>query len=237
VRRRLALLAAAVLAAGCGGSSGSNDEPLTIFAAASLGDAIEPLAPGARFNFAGSDELATQIREGADADVYASASTRYPKELHAEGLVGVPHVFATNRIVLIASDPNIRSVADLARPGVKLVVAAEGVPVGDYTRDVVAALGETRVLDQVVSEEEDVKGVLGKVQLGEADAGFVYATDASGKRLERVIELPARAQPTIEYAAAVVQATRRRREAEAFLELLSGPEGRLALIAAGFGLP
>jgi molybdate transport system substrate-binding protein len=234
---KLALAAIAVaLAAGCGGGSGEGGA-LTIFAAASLADVLEPLARDGRFNLAGSDELATQIREGAEADVFAAASTRYPDELRREGLVERPRVFATNRLVLVASDPAIGSVADLARPGVKLVVAQEGVPVGDYTREALERLDETRVLDQVVSEEDDVKGVLGKVKLGEADAGFVYATDVERERPARVVELPERAQPRIEYAVAVVSASPRRREAERFVARLLGPEGRRLLAAAGFGAP
>ena len=234
----LALLALA-LASGCGGAgAGSGDDrPLTIFAASSLSDVLAPLSPAARFNFAGSDELATQIREGADADVFASASSRYPAELSNEGVVERPRVFATNRLVLIASDEAIRSVGDLAAPGVKLVVAQAGVPVGDYTREALARLGETRVLEQVVSEEEDVKGVRGKVELGEADAGFVYATDVTRARPPRVIELPSRAQPRIEYSVAVVSASPRRREAEEFVRQLLGGEGRRLLAAAGFGVP
>jgi molybdate transport system substrate-binding protein len=146
-------------------------------------------------------------------------------------------VFATNRHVLVASDSAIGSVADLARPGVKLVVAQAGVPVGDYTRQALERLGEMRVLDRVVSEERDVKGVLGKVRLGEADAGFVYATDVAKQRPAVVVELPARAQPRIEYGVAVVGASLRRREAERFVERLLGEEGRRLLAEAGFGTP
>lgn len=235
MRAAVALLAVA-LAAGCGGDSAA-DGPLTIYAASSLSDVVEPLAPGARFNFAGSDELATQIREGAEPDVFASASTRYPDELHAAGLVERPRVFATNRLVLIASDPAIRSLRDVDGEGVKLVVAAESVPVGAYTRDALARLGQTALLSRVVSEEDDVKGVLGKVLLGEADAGFVYATDVAAKRPNRVIELPARGQPPVEYAVAVVSESPRRDEATAFVERLLGADGRARLRAAGFGVP
>jgi molybdate transport system substrate-binding protein len=235
VRAVLALLLVA-LAAGCGGGSAA-DEPLTVFAASSLSDVVEPLAPGARFNFAGSDDLATQIREGAGADVFASASTRYPDELHAEGLVERPRVFATNRLVLIASDPSIRSLDDLDRDGVKLVVAAETVPVGAYTRELLGGLGKARLLSRVVSEEDDVKGVLGKVLLGEADAGFVYATDVAAKRPRQVIDLPSSAQPRIEYSVAVVSEGARRDEARTFVERLLGPDGRARLRAAGFGVP
>ncbi len=235
MRRALAPLAA-VLVAGCGGD-GADERPLTIFAAASLSGVVEPLAPGARFNIAGSDELATQIREGAEADVFAAATTHYPDELHAAGLVERPRVFATNRLVLIASDHAIRSLADVARPGVKLVVAAGSVPVGGYTRDALLRLGEGRLLRRVVSEEDDVKGVLSKVLLGEADAGFVYATDVRGQRPARVIELPPGGQPRIEYSVAVVTESQRREEAEEFVERLLGPDGRRRLVAAGFGVP
>jgi molybdate transport system substrate-binding protein len=233
--RAAAAVAAVLLVAGCGGPGA--DRPLTIFAASSLADVIEPLAPGARFNFAGSDELATQIREGARADVFASASTRYPDELHAEGLVERPRVFATNRLVLIASDPSIRSVHDLDKPGLKLVVAAPSVPVGGYTVDALTRLGESQLLTNAVSEEEDVKGVLGKVLLGEADAGFVYATDVAGERPARVIELPSGSQPRIRYSVAVVGESERRNEAGRFVERLLGRDGRQALADAGFGLP
>ena len=233
MRPALALVAAA-LVAGCGGGG---ERPLTVFAAASLSGVLEPLAPGARFNFAGSDELATQIREGADSDVFAAASTRYPEELQAEGLVERPRVFATNRLVLIASDPSIDAVADLARPGIKLVVAAGSVPVGGYTRDALLRLGEGRLLLRAVSEEDDVKGVLAKVQLGEADAGFVYATDVAQRARVHVVELPSGAQPRIEYLVAVLAESPRRAEAERFVERLVGRDGRRRLAERGFGLP
>jgi molybdate transport system substrate-binding protein len=235
VLRRLSLVLL-LLAAGCGGSG---EHEVTVYAASSLTEAFEELAPDARFNFAGSDELATQIREGARADVYAAASPRYPDELRAEGLVERPRVFATNRLVLVTRPgADVDSVADLRPGGVKLVIAAEGVPVGDYTRAFLARLGERRVLDNLVSEEEDVKGVLGKVRLGEADAGFVYATDAYAAAGEvRAVELPARAQEPIRYPVAIVRDARHRAAAERFVERLLGAEGRRALREAGFGLP
>ena len=232
----IAVAAAAALLVGCGGGSGG-DRPLTVFAASSLTEVLKPLAPEARFNFAGSDELATQIREGADADVFAAASTRYPRELRAEGLVERPRTFATNRLVLVASDRSIRAVEDLARPGVKLVVAADSVPVGGYTRDALVRLGEGRLLRRAVSEEDDVKGVLSKVQLGEADAGFVYATDVAERAGVHVVELPSRAQPRIEYSAAVLRESPRRADAERFVQRLLGPDGRRRLAERGFGLP
>ena len=232
-----ALAAAVALAGGCGGG----EEPLTVFAAASLTEAFTTLDGDARFNFAGSDELATQIREGAEADVYAAASPRYPRELQAEGLVERPRLFATNTLVVVVPADNpagIRSVADLSVPGVKLVIGAEGVPIGDYAREVLANLGATDALGNVVSTEDDVKGVVGKVAAGEADAGFVYATDARAAGPDvRALELPAEAQAVVEYHVAVVRESERRVQAEGFVERLVGADGRRALERAGFGLP
>ena len=236
--RRAALLAA-LLVAGCGG--GEADEPLTVFAASSLTDVFEELDPEARFNFAGSDDLATQLREGARADVYAAASPRYPEELAAEGIVEEPVVFATNRLVIVVPSGNpaeIEELADLTAAGVQVVIGGEGVPVGDYTRELLESTGHGRVLDRVVSEEEDVRGVLGKVALGEADAGLVYATDvaAAGDDVEAV-EIPAADQGPIEYPVAVVRDAEHADEARAFVELLRSERGREVFRAAGFGLP
>lgn len=233
-----ALVTVTVTVTGCGGS---DDGRLTVYAASSLTGVFEELAPEHRYNFAGSDELATQIREGAKADVYAAASPRYPDELFDEGLVERPQAFATNELVLIVpkqSPGDVHDVRDLLRDGLKVVVGAEGVPVGDYTRTVLERLELTDVLDSVVSEEENVKGVLAKVALGEADAGFVYKTDALAADDEvRTIGLPPQAQPVIRYPIAVVADSARKREARAFVELLRGPEGKRALERAGFGRP
>ena len=122
------------LAAGCGGGDGGEGGPPTVFAAASLREVFARIPAEARFNFAGSDELAGQLREGAEADVYAGADLRHATDLAADGLVDEPRVFATNRLVLVVPRDNpagIASVADLRRDGVKLVLGAQGVPVGD----------------------------------------------------------------------------------------------------------
>ncbi len=226
--------------AGCGGSE-SGSEPLDVYAAASLAEVFPEIDPDANFSFAGSDELATQIREGAPADVYAAASSRYPQELYEDGLVDEPATFATNRLVLVVPKANpgaIERVEDLLQPGTRLVVAAEGVPVGDYTRTVLETLGLSKALDNVVSNEDDVKGVTGKVSLGEADAGFVYATDVTPVA-HRVLafELPDDAQPPIEYQIAVVADSNDEDAAEDFVETLLGDEGREALERAGFVVP
>jgi molybdate transport system substrate-binding protein len=234
----LALLVVA-LGAGCGGED--DDGRLTVFAAASLTEVFERLDEDARFNFAGSDELATQLREGAEADVYAAASPRFPDELRAEGLLERPRVFATNRLVLIVPRDNpadIASLADLDHDGVKLVIGAEGVPIGDYTRTVLENAGHRRLLARAVSEEEDVKGVVGKVALGEAEAGFVYATDARAAGTDvRSIELPASIQARVEYPIALVRGTDDADGARRFVERLFSPEGRRLLSEAGFGPP
>lgn len=232
-----AAVALAALVAACGGS---DPDRTTVFAAASLTEVFQELDPRARFNFAGSDELAAQLREGAEADVYASASPTYPEHLLSEGLVEEPRVFATNRLVLIvpaANEARIESLGDLERPGVKLVVGAEGVPIGDYTREVLAEAGASTVLDRVVSEEQDAKGVVGKVALGEADAGFVYATDvrAAGSDV-RAIDLPAAAAADIRYLIAIVHGGDRD-AGEAFVDLVLSDRGRATLAAAGFGPP
>jgi molybdate transport system substrate-binding protein len=223
--------------AACAG--GEDEGPLTVYAASSLTEVFQELDPEARYNFAGSDELATQIREGGEADVYAAASPRYPGELREEGLVDPPRVFATNRLVLIVPKQNSRNmtaVQDLRGGSPKLVVGAEGVPVGDYTREVLGRMGLSSILKSVVSEEENTKGVLGKVALGEADAGFVYATDAIAADDDvMTIPIPASVQADVRYPVAVVQGSDQRAEAEQFVELLFSPEGRRALERAGFG--
>ena len=227
------------LVTACGGDD--TNKPLDVYAAASLAEVFPEIDPDARFSFAGSDELAMQIREGAPVDVYAAASSKYPQELYDENLVEEPVTFASNRLVLIVPRENpggIESVEDVRQAGTKLVVAAEGVPVGDYTRTVLETLGLSEALDNVVSNEDDVKGVASKVALGEADAGFVYATDVTpvADRV-RAIELPDDAQPPIEYQVAVVVGTDQEDAARAFVDMLGSQAGRHALTQAGFELP
>lgn len=241
---------AAALIAGCGGGTSTDGaagtgatgaESVTVYAAASLREVLPKIDSVARYSFAGSDELATQIREGAPADVYAAASPKYPQALFADGIVAKPVTFASNRLVLIVPVGNpagIQQVQDVGRKGVKLVVAGPGVPVGGYTRQVLGELALSGALDNVVSNEKDVKGVVGKVTLGEADAGFVYATDAAPAGDDvRSIEIPSDAQPPIEYQVAVVAAGAHKDAAASFVNALTGPSGRAALEAAGFALP
>jgi molybdate transport system substrate-binding protein len=242
-------IAAALALGGCGGGGQSGDKrpELVVSAAASLKHAFEDygarFTPGhARFSFAGSDELAAQIRQGARADVFAAANTKLPDALHATGLVGTPVVFATNRLVLaVPKDSGIHSLADVARSGVKLVVGAPGVPVGSYTRLVLARLpaSERRaILANVRSNEPDVAGVVAKVSQHAADAGFVYVTDVvASKGALRAIRLADRLKPQAAYGAATVRAGRHPAQARAFVRGLVRGAGRDALRRAGFGAP
>jgi molybdate transport system substrate-binding protein len=233
---KLALALLAVLAiSGCG--SGAQ---LTVSAAASLKDALPRYDSGARYSFAGSDQLAAQIRAGARPDVFAAADTELPGSLYRAGLVEKPQPFATNTLVMAvpARTSRIDALGDLAQPGVKIAMAAPGVPAGSYTRQVLSHLStrlRAAILANVRTNEPDVGGVVGKVAQGAVDAGFVYATDvrASGGRL-RAIALPPALAPRVVYAAAVVKGTKHTAAARSFVDGLSGAD---VLAEAGFGRP
>lgn len=211
---------------------------VTVFAAASLTNVFPQIDRHATYSFAGSNALAAQIQLGAPADVFASANTLLPQQLYAKGLCGKPVVFTRNELVLIVPRSNparIHSVYGLERRGVKLDVAAPAVPVGAYTRQALKNMRLTRVLRNVVSNETDVREVLAKVSLGEADAGFVYSTDARTVRGRvTVVKLPARAQPTVRYGICVVKSSRHAAAAQAFVKALLGKAGQAKLLAAGF---
>src|SRR5919202_76925 len=165
--------------------------------------------------------------------------TRESAEAH--GLRSKPVVFATNTVVLIVPRGNparIRSVNDLTRDGIKLVIGAKGVPIGDYTRKLLANLGLSSVLKNVVSEEDDVKLVVTKVALGDADAGFVYRTDVKpvGNKVFR-IAIPAAGEPTVQYELCIPTTSKHRAFAQAFVREVLSTRGRATLRAAGFGLP
>ena len=211
---------------------------LTIFAAASLTTVFPQIDAKQTYSFAGSNALAAQIRQGAPADVFASANTAIPQQLYAEGLVEKPVVFTRNALILIvpkANPAHVHSVYDLRRKGLKLVVAAPGVPVGDYTRTVLHHLGLDKVLANVVSNEIDVREVLAKVALGEADAGFVYTTDArTVKGKVATIGIRRSAQPVVRYAVAVVTSSTHRAAARAWVKRLLGEPAQKKLVEAGF---
>jgi len=234
VKGALCVLAAAALLA-AGGASARGDSTLTVFAASSLTDAFPKIDPKATYSFAGSNTLAAQIRQGAPADVFASANTALPSALHRDGLCTKPVVFTRNALVVIVPRSNpagVHGVFDLRKRGVKLVIAAPGVPVGDYTLQVLRRL---KLRPHVVSRETDVREVLAKVALGEADAGFVYSTDArTVPHKVRTIRIPARGQPNVRYGICVVSASSHKTAARAFVKRVLGKTGQRILRSYGF---
>ena len=246
--RRIAglLVVLALVAAGCAEDEGaSGREPVTVSAAASLKAAFTDFgkAYDARFSFAGSDDLAAQIRQGAKPDVFAAANTKLPAELHDEGLVEEPRVFASNRLVIgvPAGEEGVSRLDDLAQPGVELAIGAKDVPIGSYARTVLERLPAAQreaILANVGSEEPDVAGIVGKLTQGAVDAGFVYRSDvrSSGGAL-RAIDLPDELQPQVAYGVAVVRGTEHPEEARAFVDGLLGADGQEALRAAGLDPP
>ncbi len=230
---------------------------VVVFAASSLTDAFKEAAavfremhPGARvsLSFASSASLAAQINEGAPADVFASADGAQMTVVVSRGNAGTPVVFATNRPILVVprTGSPVASFADLARPGVRLVLAAPEVPIGRYSREILARASGTpagpgadfgaKALANLRSNEANVRAVLTKVQLGEADAGIVYATDAaSGGSDIRVISIPPEYNVLAEYPIAVTSSARNVLAASAWLAFLLSGEGQAVLEKYGFG--
>jgi molybdate transport system substrate-binding protein len=232
----VAAIALAVPASVLGGT------PVTVFAAASLTGVFPRIDAHSRYSFAGSDQLALQIQQGAPVDVYAAASPKYTRLLYRDGLVLEPVAFATNKLIVLVPRSNpadITSVYDLRRSGTKIVIGDNAVPIGVYTRKILDTLGITAdVMKNVVSQETDVKSIVVKVALGEADAGLVYRTDAKAVASRtRSVGLPAWAQPPIRYEVAVVKASRNVAAGKAFIKKLTSKRGRKLLVQAGFGLP
>jgi molybdate transport system substrate-binding protein len=242
----IAALAAAVAVAGCGGggsSSASGSGTLIVLGASSLTEAMTKYADsfeGAKVkpSFGGSDELAAQIQQGAKADVFASANTEYPQELFAEGLVDKPQAFAANELVIAVPEGSpIKSLADLTKPGTKLVIGDESVPVGAYTRTVLERLPAAEreaILANVVSEETEVASIVAKLEQGAAEAAFVYVTDEKGAEGLEPVELEASLQPQVEYGVAVVKSSGDKAAAEEFVAGLIDGEGQEDLREAGF---
>lgn len=233
----------------------SEAHTLTVFAAASLTDAFnevgknfESANPGVTvtFNFAGSQALRTQIEEGAPADVFASASSREMDTLIAGKFVaeGAPQNFLTNKLVVIlpASNPaGLKKLDNLANSGVKLVLAAEAVPVGNYARQVLDLMNNSfgpdfkdKVLANIVSNEDNVKQVVAKVQLGEADAGIVYTSDAIAAPDLKTIEIPAELNVIAKYPIATLVNSTNVDLAKAFTDYVLSSEGQAILQKWGF---
>jgi molybdate transport system substrate-binding protein len=253
VKLRLSAVLAVVLAATVSGcSSGAPGAPqtreLNVFAAASLTESFtametqfEAANPGVdvRLNFAGSSDLAQQIVNGAPADVFAAASDSTMKTVSDAGLVeGTPTVFATN-VLQIATAPGnpkgITAFADLARPDVTAVVCAPQVPCGAAAEKIEQATGVTL---HPVSEEPDVRSVLGRVETGNADAGLVYVTDvrAAGGDVQGV-SFPEADQAINNYPVAALTSAPQPELARAFIDMVTGDFGATTLQGAGFGTP
>lgn len=228
--------------------SGAEGGSITVFAAASLktvftdiGEQFETDNPGStvEFSFAGSSDLVTQLTQGADADVFASADTRNMDKAVTAGLVeGSPVNFANNVLTIAVAPGNpkgIKTFADLAKPGTSVVVCAPPVPCGGATKMVEKATGVTL---SPVSEETSVTDVLGKVTSGQADAGLVYVTDAAGAG-DKVtsVAFPEAAEAVNTYPIAVLKDSEHAGPARRFVDLVTGEAGQKALAKAGFAKP
>lgn len=232
------------------------EDKLVVFAASSLRDVFSGLAaefkrahPGVtvHFNFAGTQELRTQLEQGATADVFASADQRNMEQVAALGRVSTPRVFARNEPVLVVSResaPTLRTLADLPNAS-RIIVGTPEVPIGRYTLQILdraaASLGpdfRARVEAKVVSRELNVRQVLAKVSLGEAQAGFVYRTDARAAQDDvSIVTIPPNINVLAEYPLAVVAGAPHPVLARAWLELVFSNDGQRALRQAGFLSP
>lgn len=231
-------------------------EELVAFAAASLtepfreiGKQLELSYPGLKvvYNFGGSSVLRTQLEQGSHADVFASDDTTQMAQAKESGVVrGETRVFAATRLVVIVPLDNIAKImtfCDLGKPGVRLNLADANVPLGNYSRQAIAeasaACGDDfgqRTLKNLVSAEENVKRVVTKIRLGEADAGIVYASDVTAKVSKdvRTITIADAYNPVATYPIALTTAVRNRAMAEVFIAFVLSPEGQVLLRGHGF---
>ncbi|MER7820201.1 molybdate ABC transporter substrate-binding protein [Streptomyces sp. NPDC096153] len=218
---------------------------LTVLAAASLtdvfkaaGGAYEKSHPGTKitFSFAGSQELAAQVKQGAPADALVTADTKTMDGLRAD--TGTPDIIAKNRLVIATAEGNpdkVDDLKDLADPELKVVLAAPEVPVGRYSKKILDA---QKISVKPVSQEPNVRAVLSKVELGEADAGLVYKTDAAtAPDKVDAVEIPDARNAIAEYPAATLKTSKNAEAAAAFVAWLSSPEAQKILREAGFQQP
>jgi molybdate transport system substrate-binding protein len=216
---------------------------LSVYAASSLRDVFTQIDSTPEYSFQGSNALQLQIARGAPADVFAAASSQEPRALFKDGHCKRPVTFATNKLALLVPNGNpgkIRSVYSLRSGGRRLAIGGSSVPVGSYTRSLLKRLGLSKILtSNTVSEEANVAGIVSKIALGSADAGFAYVTDGkiASDRVD-VIRLPRYAQPPVRYQ--ICQVVRNGVDAggaRAFIAKVRSTRGRKLLKAAGFGLP
>jgi molybdate transport system substrate-binding protein len=247
-RRLVATSAVAALTIGLASGTGAAARPaarasssqLTVLAAASLSKVFPKIDAHPRYTFGGSGMLQTEIQQGAPADVFAAASPKQTAALFAAGLASKPVRFATNTLVMIVPKDNpahIRSVNDITRRGVKIVVCNSTVPCGDYAKTAFANLGITAAATKNIrSMASDVTQVVAQISAGQGDVGFVYITDArAANGRVKAIGLPAKAKPLAQDTIAVVKATKNRAAAQAFVDKVLSKSGQAILKAAGFG--
>lgn len=257
------ILLFSILLTGCSSASSTpivdtESQTLLVFAAASLTDAFTEIGKNfeaqnsnvtVTFNFAGSQALRTQIKEGAPADVYASASDKEMEALITNAFVikESSQIFLSNRLIVILPADNpagINSLEDLANDGVKIVLAAEEVPVGNYARQALDLMNESfsnnfkdKVLENIVSNEDNVKQVVAKIQLGEADAGIVYTSDAIVATDLQTIEIPTELNIIAKYPIAPLVESANTDLANEFIAYVLSDEGQAILQKWGFGSP
>ena len=258
IRLAMPVAGLVLLFSGCGPASGASAAPaptLTVFAAASLGDALGAIgtayvaATGTAIVLSteSSTALRTQIEQGARADVFLSADTTSPAALVAAGLAdGAAVPFAGNRLAIVVPAENqarVLAPADLARPGVKIIAAAASVPISSYAETLIVRLAGlpgspagfvALYTANVVSREDNVRAVLAKVELDEGDAGIVYASDASGSTTVLTVDIPPEVNVTATYAGVVPTTATDPAAGHAFLAWLAGPAGQRVLAAFGF---
>jgi molybdate transport system substrate-binding protein len=243
VTRRLLVLVAVVALAACGGNGGPPPAELTVFAASSLKPAFDKLGDRLRattyndptFSYAGTQTLTSQLTQGAPADVFASADTIHMTTVDGAGLLGGPaKVFAHNKLEIAVAKGNpkgIHSLADLARPGLVVVLADPSVPAGKYAAQ---ALKNAGVTVHPASLEQQVSGVLSKVAIGDADAGIVYVSDIVTSGQVDGVTIPEAQNVIADYPIAILKAAQNQAGATAFVNLVLSADGQAILKAAGF---
>lgn len=257
MKAKLFFLFLILLLAGCGiGSGAAGSQDLTVFAASSLTDAFDELAeafeaanPGVQvvLNFASSSQLAAQLREGAMADIYASANPVQMRAVIDAGRIeaGTETPFVSNRLTIVVPADNpagITALKDLANPGVQLILAVDGVPVREYADEIVAAMTadfQAAFYGNLVSEEDNVRQVSAKIALGEADAGIVYTSDVTPDIADQVqqIAIPDAQNVIATYPIAPLVDAPHPELARRFIDFILSDEGQSILVRWGFGPP
>ena len=241
--KRLLVVVAVMVMAGCSGNGGPQQAPLTVFAASSLKTAFDRIGSRLQssshniptFSYAGTQTLTSQLTQGAPVDVFASADTAHMTVVQDAGLLnGRPAIFAHNKLEIAVAKGNpkgIHSLADLARPGLVIVLADPSVPAGKYAAQALAKAG---VVVRPASLEQQVTGVMSKVVLGEADAGIVYMSDVVTSGQVAGVAIPDAQNVIADYPIALLKGAQNQAGANAFISLVLSADGQAILKAAGF---